>query len=79
VKGEFFNENVIHDGVLKNIDAIYDNKFGKWECGNVTIKVKFEQHKYSVQQQFQKYIKAQTWQILGRKICFSGGILKLKV
>jgi hypothetical protein len=34
VKGEFFNEDVIHDGVLKNIDAIYDNKLGKWKRGN---------------------------------------------
>jgi hypothetical protein len=34
VKGEFFNEDVIHDGVLKNIDAIYDNKFGKWKHDN---------------------------------------------
>ncbi len=46
------------------------------ESGTVTIKVKFEQHKYNVHQQFQKYIKAQTWQILGRKICLRGGILK---
>jgi hypothetical protein len=49
------------------------------ESGNVAIKVKFEQHNYSVHQQFQKYIKAQTWQILWRKICLRGGILKLKV
>jgi hypothetical protein len=34
VNGEFFNEDVIHDGVLENIDAIYDNKFGKWKHGN---------------------------------------------
>ncbi len=49
------------------------------ESGNITIKVKFEQHKCSVHQQFQKYIKAQTWQILGRKKCLKGGIFKLKV
>ncbi len=49
------------------------------ESGNMTIKVKFEQHKCSVHQQFQKYIKAQTWQILGRKKCLKVGILKLKV
>jgi hypothetical protein len=61
VKGEFFNEDVIHDGVLKNIDET------NLESGNVTIMVKFEQHKCSVHQQFQKYIKAQTWQILEEK------------
>jgi hypothetical protein len=49
------------------------------ESGNMTIKVKFEQHKCSVHQQFQKYIKVETWQILGRKKCLKGGILKLKV
>ncbi len=64
---------MIHGGVLKYIDAT------NLESGNVTIKVKFEQHKCSVHQQFQKHIKAQTWQILGRKICLRGGILKLKV
>jgi len=63
VKGEFSYEDVIHDGVLKNIDET------NLESGNVTIKVKFEQHKCSVHQQFQKYIKAQTWEILRRKIC----------